>query len=139
MSKINEYGQTCVQYRLKIKLYLTCKYLMFVDWNIIWRILSYHLYATIFIMPLFYKNVNVNHHFENWYLIINVVKLWCWIFTWTMTNHDYLVLARGSNIVSFCSHKSHWSLGSMILLSSFEFHMLRIFFGGQMWLLVKKD
>ncbi len=35
MNKINEYGQTCAQYRLKIKLYLSCKYFMYVDWNII--------------------------------------------------------------------------------------------------------
>ncbi len=35
MNKINEYDQTCVQYRLKVKLYLSCKYLMLVDWNLI--------------------------------------------------------------------------------------------------------
>lgn len=44
--KINEYGQTCVQYRLKIKLYLSCKYLMFGDFKL--SLLCYHRYYAPF-------------------------------------------------------------------------------------------
>lgn len=139
MSKINEYGQTCVQYRLKRKLYLSCKYLILVDWNIIWRILSYHLYATIFIMPLFDKNVNVNHHFKSWYLVITCGKIV--MLNIYLNNDKPWLLGFGKGF------KYSWFLFSQTPLESWfnDFVVIlwishvKDFFWGQMWLLVKKD